>query len=212
MLDRAVARCFEKDADARWQSAADLQRGLGWVGDGVLVPTASPSRQSSGGLRQWLPIGVSGMLLAGVLVLIPGWWARRGESPPDLLQLSMLSPPGTMFSTPPASIVAPQIARSPDGRQVAFVAESPRGRPSLWVRPLGDSEAQLLRGTEDAVYPFWSPDSRFVGFFAQGKLKTIEIGGVVNAWAQAGWARSAKPATRASIAQSHEVAVCYSYW
>ena len=66
---------------------------------------------------------------------------------------------------------------SPDGRQVAFVAEMPRGRPRLWVRSLGDSEAQPLRGTDDAIYPFWSPDSRSLGFFAQGKLKTIEIGG-----------------------------------
>ena len=117
------------------------------------------------------------MLLIGVLTLLPGWWAHRGETPPGVLQLSVLPPPGTTFSSPPASVVAPQIAISPDGRQVAFVAEAPRGRPSLWVRSLGDSEAQLLRGTEDAIYPFWSPDSRSLGFFAQGKLKTIEIGG-----------------------------------
>ena len=81
------------------------------------------------------------------------------------------------FASPPASVVAPQIAMSPDGRQIAFVAEGPRGRPGLWVRPLNDSEARLLRGTEDAIYPFWSPDSRSLGFFAQGKLKTVEIGG-----------------------------------
>ena len=177
MLDRAVARCFEKDPDARWQSAADLQRVLEWVGDGVVVPTAAPSRQSSGGLRLWLPLGVAGALLIGVLTLLPGWWAHRGESPPGLLQLSVLPPPGTKFSSPPSSVVAPQIALSPDGRQVAFVAEAPRGRPGLWVRSLGDPEAQLLRGTEDAIYPFWKPDSRSLGFFAQGKLKTIDIGG-----------------------------------
>jgi serine/threonine-protein kinase len=176
-LDPVVARCFEKDPDARWQSAADLQPILGWVGDGVLVSTLASPRRSSSRLRQSLPLAVAGTLLIGVLTLLPGWWAHRGETPPGVLQVSVLPPPGTTFSSPPASVVTPQIAISPDGRQVAFVAEAPRGRPTLWVRSLGDSEAQLLRGTEDAIYPFWSADSRLLGFFSQGKLKTIEIGG-----------------------------------
>ena len=177
MLDRAVARCFEKDPDARWQSAADFQRVLGWVGDGVLVSRAGSPRRSSFGLRLWLPLAAAATLLIGFLTLLPGWWAHRGERPPEVLQLSVLPASGTTFSRPPASVVAPQIAISPDGRLIAFVAQAPRGRPNLWVRSLGDSEAQLLRGTEDAIYPFWSPDSRSLGFFAEGKLKTIEIGG-----------------------------------
>ncbi len=177
MLDRVVARCFQKDPDSRWQSAADLLPVLKWVGDGTQVSAAAASRRSSRGLRVWLPLASAGTLLVAVLTLLPGWWAHRRESPPGLLQLSVLPPPSATFSSPPASIVAPQIAISPDGRQVAFVSQAPRGRPNLWVRSLGDSEAQLLRGTEDAIYPFWSPDSRSLGFFAEGKLKTIEIGG-----------------------------------
>ncbi len=177
MLDRVVARCFEKDPDSRWQSAADLLPVLKWIGDGTQVSTAAASRRSSGGLRMWLPLASAGMLLVAVLTLLPGWWAHRGEVPPELVQLSLLPPPGTTFSSPPASVVTPQIAISPDGRQVAFVAEAPRGRPGLWVRSLEDSEAKLLRGTEDAIYPFWSPDSRNLAFFAQGKLKTIGIEG-----------------------------------
>ncbi len=176
MLDRVVAGCFEKDPDARWRSAGDLLLMLKWVGDGRVVSTAALPRRSSG-LRVWLPLAAAGVLLIGVLTLLPGWWAHRGETPPAVIQLSVLPPPGTTLSSPPASIVAPQLAISPDGQRVAFVAEAPRGRPSLWVRTLGDSEAQLLRGTEDAIYPFWKPDSRSLGFFAQGKLKTIEIGG-----------------------------------
>ena len=176
MLDRVVARCFEKDPDARWQSVADLQPLLKWGSDSALVSTAAPPRRSSG-LRVVLPFAVAGVLLIGILTLLPGWWAHRGETPASVLQLSALAPPGTAFSSPPASVVAPQIAISPDGRQVAFVAQVPRGRPGLWIRALGDSEAQPLGGTEDAIYPFWSPDSRSLGFFAQGKLKTIEIGG-----------------------------------
>ena len=177
MLDRVVARCLEKDPDSRWQSAADLQVALTWVDDRAFVSTTSAARRSPGGLRLWLPRAVAGLLLIGAGAVVAGWWAQRGEVKPELLQLSVLPPPQMTFASPPASVVAPQIAMSPDGRQIAFVAEGPRGRPGLWIRPLSDSEARLLRGTEDAIYPFWSPDGRSLGFFAQGKLKTVEIGG-----------------------------------
>jgi eukaryotic-like serine/threonine-protein kinase len=69
------------------------------------------------------------------------------------------------------------MAISPDGRQLAFVAQSLSGRPSIWVRALEASEARALPGTEDAIYPFWSPDSRSLGFFAQGKLKVVDLAG-----------------------------------
>src|SRR5262249_27376560 len=65
---------------------------------------------------------------------------------------------------------------SPDGRRLAFVATAD-GKSSLWVRPLESLTAQALPDTDDAKYPFWSPDSRFIGFFAGGKLKKIEVSG-----------------------------------
>lgn len=72
---------------------------------------------------------------------------------------------------------AGRFALSPDGRRLAFVASDTAGRPMLWVRPLDVLVAQPLLGTEGAAFPFWSPDSRFVGFLAQGKLKKIEVAG-----------------------------------
>jgi serine/threonine protein kinase/Tol biopolymer transport system component len=69
-------------------------------------------------------------------------------------------------------------AISPDGRHLVFSGLSPEGGPVLlWLRPLDALEAQPLRGTERANSPFWSPDSRFIGFFAAGKLKTVAISG-----------------------------------
>ena len=67
-------------------------------------------------------------------------------------------------------------ALSPDGRQIVFVA-SGDGPSRLWLRRLDATEAQPLAGTEGASYPFWSPDSRSVGFFADSKLKRLDIGG-----------------------------------
>ena len=65
---------------------------------------------------------------------------------------------------------------SPDGTQLAFVGVS-EGVPALWVRPLDSLTPERLPGTEGATYPFWSPDSRFLGFFADGKLKKIDVSG-----------------------------------
>jgi Tol biopolymer transport system component len=80
---------------------------------------------------------------------------------------------------PPAknSFAAHNFAISPDGRHLAFVAIGEDGRNNLWVRSLDSPRAQQLVGTEGAIYPFWSADSGSVGFFADGKLKTVELGG-----------------------------------
>ena len=69
------------------------------------------------------------------------------------------------------------MALSPDGTRLAFIAANPEGKYMLWIRPLSGMAAQPLAGTERASYPFWSPDSRFVGFFAGGKLKKIDASG-----------------------------------
>ena len=98
-----------------------------------------------------------------------------------------------------------RFALSPDGRRVAFVAAAGNGRPLLWVRPLDGSIAQPLAETEGALYPFWSPDSQFIGFIqrpaealttARGQLKKVPAGGgqpvaitPVNFTAQASWNR-----------------------
>ncbi|MFM9837983.1 MAG: hypothetical protein ACKVOQ_06945, partial [Cyclobacteriaceae bacterium] len=68
---------------------------------------------------------------------------------------------------------------SPDGRMLAFVAIDSVGKSSIWVRHLSATDAQVLTGTEGAILPFWSPDSRFIGFFAKEKLKKIESSGGV---------------------------------
>src|SRR5207244_1050018 len=69
------------------------------------------------------------------------------------------------------------MAVSPDGLRLALVAIGANGVQSLWLRPLGALSAQPLAGTEGAILPFWSPDSRFIGFFANGKLKKIDAAG-----------------------------------
>ena len=94
---------------------------------------------------------------------------------------SIVLPEGTQIPADRSSAnlgPAGRFALSPDGRRLAFVARrDATGSPLLWLRPLDALVAQSLAGTEGATYPFWSPDSRFVAFLAQGKLKKIDVAG-----------------------------------
>ncbi len=82
-----------------------------------------------------------------------------------------------MTATTASGAVVSPLAVSPDGRQIAIIATGADGKSQIWVRSLDTLAAQALAGTEGAFQPFWSPDSRFIGFFADGKLKKIEVSG-----------------------------------
>ena len=87
------------------------------------------------------------------------------------LSTILLRKPSSFSADPLNSVI------SPDGNQLAFVATDSSGTSRIWVRPLESLAPQLLAGTENAGAPFWSPDSRSIGFFADGKLKKVAIGG-----------------------------------
>jgi Tol biopolymer transport system component len=100
------------------------------------------------------------------------------EAPPEarLMITSILPPENTSFDFAGGSAYS-QLALSPDGRRIVFPARGTDGEIQLWVRPLDSSAAQMLVGTEGGMFPFWSPDSRSIAFFADGKLKRIEVTG-----------------------------------
>jgi len=100
---------------------------------------------------------------------------RRGPAGDGAIRSSILPPEKSAFFF--GGISSGPIAISPDGRLLAFVARTPDGRDVLWVRPLDSLSARPLDGTEGASFPFWSPDSRSIGFFADAKLKKIEAQG-----------------------------------
>lgn len=114
----------------------------------------------------------AGLFLLGLLAAIPFAirGLRRGTVNREILKLSIVPPEKTMMHPG-------HFAISPDGRRLAFVAVASDGRSLLWVRPLDSLDAKALPGTENAAGPFWSPDSRFIGFFADQKLKKIEASG-----------------------------------
>jgi Tol biopolymer transport system component len=98
---------------------------------------------------------------------VPQFAERRVARRSDFLKLSIVLP---------GDLPVDSFAISPDGRTLAFTAVR-HGKQLLWVRPLGDLESRPLAGTDGAAYPFWSPDSRSIGFFAQTKLKRVDAAG-----------------------------------
>ncbi len=91
-----------------------------------------------------------------------------------MIYSQIVPPEGTGFSSALGYNTTVPVV-SPDGKNLAFAASGPDNTSMLWVRPIGSPQARRLSGTEQAYGPFWSPDSKSIGFFALGKLKTVGL-------------------------------------
>jgi eukaryotic-like serine/threonine-protein kinase len=171
-LDRVVKVCLAKDPEERFQTVHDLKLQLKWIAEGgsqAGVPAPLAARRKSRERWAWA-VAVPALLAASFL----GYVHLRAPAADSRPLLSSILPPekGTFVflgTNGPAAI-------SPDGRSVAFVARV-AGVTQVWVRPLDSFTARPLAGTEDSYFVFWSPDSRNLGFFAQGRLKRISAAG-----------------------------------
>jgi serine/threonine protein kinase len=175
-IDWIIRRCLKKTADERWQSIADVEA--------ILKRIASERLTSRNRDRRVRP-RVSAALAAtvGVLLLAAGAFLALKRSPPDAaprhpVALTVPPPPGADFTPTESSVQSPQLAVSPDGRYLAFVASGADHVPQIFLRPLASTLVRPLPGTAHATYPFWSPSSRSIGFFtADGQLKRVDIDG-----------------------------------
>jgi serine/threonine protein kinase len=154
-IRRLLQACLEKDSKNRLRDVADWARLLDV---GHAFPTATMRK------LPWIVSGVLALFLAGL------GFVHFCQKPPEtpILRYSIEPPEKTSFGpTPPAL--------SPDGRKLVFSAQSADGKTQLWVRPLDSLTAQPLAGTDNGRAPFWSPDSKSIGFFANGKLMRAEL-------------------------------------
>jgi serine/threonine protein kinase len=174
-LERVVKRCLAKDPEDRWQTARDLMLELKWIAEaGVTISTTAAGGETAG--LKSIPRGRGRKLLYGALVvsflaaaIVSAISYLRPARAPTRAIISEISPPeNTQFEFSPPVF-------SPDGRTLAFPAVDGSGKHMLWVRSLDSPLAKPLAGTEGGYQPFWSPDSRSLGFFANAKLKTLEL-------------------------------------
>lgn len=162
-LDHVIKKCLAKDPDERWQNAYDVASELKWISEAssqsVRVATTKSKKT-----REILWKMISAALLVIAIALAYLYTRRPEQTDSSLVRFTIAPPKDSSFDG--------TIAVSPDGKKIAFVANS-----TLWVRQLDSTEARPLPGTADALYPFWSPDSRFIAYFAQGKLRKIDSSG-----------------------------------
>jgi Tol biopolymer transport system component len=177
VLDHAVQLCLAKEPENRWQTAHDLTLQLRWIADGAVKASVNAAAASKRKFRESLAWAICGGILAAALTAFLIFHFRT--TPPEAKQVEFsITPPGGGEFGPTGFDTAPIPVISPDGQRVAFLATGPGESVwRIWVRPADSSEPRPLAGTENAIYPFWSTDSRKIGFFAGGKLNTIEYSG-----------------------------------
>ena len=171
-LERLLANCLAKAPDDRWSSAHDVCLQLKTLDETATAATAINARNSR--RRERLAWGVAAAAALAAIVLAALAATGRLGPPPraaGLEVLSLLPPLDARFDYGEA----PQV--SPDGRHIAFVAMDRDGRTWLYLRSRDRDDARPLADTDDATMPFWSPDSRRIGFFAHGPAEDGVGGG-----------------------------------
>jgi len=186
-LDRTIHRCLAKDPDERWQSALDVRCELEWIAQSSAMGEARVAAPAS--QRRAHPWAKRVAAVAGASAMIALGWVLHRPAPADqrLMRASIVLPTETTLDTDNASI-----ALSPDGTKLDYAGRERSGPVRLFVRSLDSLTSQALAGTDGASYPFWSPDGRYIGFFADRKLKkTQSSGGAVQSICEAGDGRGA---------------------
>jgi Tol biopolymer transport system component len=160
-----VERCLAQHPDDRWQAARDVKFELEWASTAAkIMPATASSRPVF-----WLIAGAAALLLVAALAFV----MLRQPRPLEIRQTRLT------INAPPGAELQDGLAISPDARSVVFVAQT-AGQSQLWLRPLDSITPRQLPGTEGASFPFWSPDSRSIGYFSAGKLRRIDISSLVS--------------------------------
>jgi serine/threonine protein kinase/Tol biopolymer transport system component len=165
-LDHAVKKCLAKLPDERWQSASDLASELKWIaetGSQAGVAGRVPAEPRRWERASWLLAAMFFLLMVGAGA---AWWQASNRRP------------HAMYFHTSVPFAANDLALSPDGHTLAMVAYSTQANNYvLWTYEVGGRRTGSLEGTQGASYPFWSPDGRSLGFFADGKLKKVDVSG-----------------------------------
>ena len=164
-----LERCIRRDPRQRLRDIGEARVLLGEP-EAMAPPTSASRRRAPAAILAAFVAGCA--LTAAVLWLRP----KPAASEPGVARFLIPLPPGTALPT--NGNLSTQWVPSPDGHNLAMIAEdSSSGKTALWIRPLGATSAHRLDRTEDAMFPFWSPDGQHIGFFADGKLKRVALSG-----------------------------------
>ena len=169
-------QCLEKDAARRRRDIADVRLELTDPVQSAITAPVAVGRAAPARSRERVAWAVAALFAVVAGVLGSRHYLAPEIAPEPVIQAIVPPPDGWVIRTAQAPM---RLSISPDGTRIAFTASTaePPVRSQLWVRRLDSLLAQPLAGTDNATGPFWSPDSRTLGFFADGKLKRIDASG-----------------------------------
>jgi len=175
-LEHVVTTCLQKNPEDRFQTAHDIKLELQWIATerpaaaaaaAPVEPPTSRGRERVG----WAAAVVAALVLGGIAGIL------LYRTPPSTRVLrTVINPPEKTTLNLTGDAAGPPVL-SPDGTSMVFTAAGADGKTSLWVRAMNALDAREIPDTNSAIFPFWSPDSRSLGFFADAKLKTIDLSG-----------------------------------
>jgi len=166
-LRKLLKRTLAKDRKQRLQAIGEARIVLAQP-HGEEPTQAVPVPAPSGPMSMWQKITAIASVVGAVLAIVYFRERQRSEPEPEPVRFQIAMPTATRFSV------------SPDGRKIVFAASGSDHVTRLWIRPLGSLEATPIVGSEtqpDVPPPFWSPDSQFLAYQSQGKLKKISVSG-----------------------------------
>ena len=168
-IRRLLRRCLNKDPKQRLRDIGEARIALNEPSEQQGTAVVHARLQS--GWKRVLPWATALVLAALLLVIVLTLYLPRSTSAPAVLRSSIVLQSDLTLDSDNSSL-----ALSPDGQRLVFAASGSDGKgQQLWLRSMDGLTIRPLAGTTGATYPFWSPDSRYVGFFGDKKLKKIEI-------------------------------------
>ena len=172
-LDRIIATCTAKDPEDRFSSAHDVKLELGWLATAPRKEPAAVVQTVAAPRRALAKMVAVVILFAAAAAAFAYWFATRT---PKQVVHAVITTPDKLVLDATGDFAGPAVI-SPDGTAIAFSAHMPGSPRALWVRRLAESTVQQLEGTDEAAFPFWSPDSRQIAFFAHSKLNRVNASG-----------------------------------
>jgi eukaryotic-like serine/threonine-protein kinase len=165
-LEYVVNTCLAKNPDDRFQNAHDVALQLRWIAQrassGISAAQPTGTHAKSRERTAWVVAAFLALLLVG----LAAWW--RGSRSPETIS----------YFDAPLSFEAQDVAIAPNGHTVVIAGHGESQRSNvLWIYEPGSQEAKTIPATDGANFPFWSPDGRSLGFFADGKLKRLDLAG-----------------------------------
>ncbi|MFZ3265409.1 MAG: protein kinase [Terriglobales bacterium] len=170
-FERLINSCLSKDPHVRVQCAQDLKLQLMWLRESGMQE-ASGETEKKGTTRAWWFFAAACVLLAAVITAL----VLRRTPAPMSVEAYILPPEKTSFTLTVDDASGPVVI-SPEGMRIAFVAQDDQANNRIYVRALEDKDAKPVPSTENATYPFWSPDGESLGFFSGGRLRRISLTG-----------------------------------